>query len=83
MYGRQPTRVVLDSQLRMPPDARMLAVEGQTLIFQADSKVDRDLVDALIRPGVRVERVGGLAGQLDNISIIERYSQHEVKEILV
>jgi diaminohydroxyphosphoribosylaminopyrimidine deaminase/5-amino-6-(5-phosphoribosylamino)uracil reductase len=83
MYGRQPTRVVLDSQLRMPPDARMLAVEGQTLIFQADRKVDRDLVDALIRPGVRVERVGGLAGHVDIISLLDRLAQLEVNELLV
>lgn len=83
MYGRQPMRVVLDSQLRMPPDARMLAVEGQTLIFQADSKVDRDLVDALIRPGVRVERVGGLAGHVDIISLLDRLAQLEVNELLV
>ena len=83
MYGRQPMRVVLDSQLRMPPDARMLAVEGQTLIFQADGKVDMNVVDALIRPGVRVERGGGLSGQVDIISLLDRLAQLEVNELLV
>lgn len=32
-YARQPLRVVLDTQLRMSPQARMLALEGGTLLI--------------------------------------------------
>jgi diaminohydroxyphosphoribosylaminopyrimidine deaminase/5-amino-6-(5-phosphoribosylamino)uracil reductase len=35
MAGRQPVRVVLDSKLRTPPGARLLALPGETLIFTA------------------------------------------------
>lgn len=33
LLGRQPLRVVLDSHLRMPPSAKMLALDGGTLVF--------------------------------------------------
>ena len=38
LLGRQPLRVVLDTQLRMPPAARMLHEPGDTLIFTAQRR---------------------------------------------
>ncbi len=44
---RQPDRVVLDSQLRFPPDAKMLALEGNTTVLtvaQNEQKLSCDVV---------------------------------------
>lgn len=38
--GRQPVRAVLDSQLRMSPDARMLRESGATVIFTGADRLD-------------------------------------------
>jgi diaminohydroxyphosphoribosylaminopyrimidine deaminase / 5-amino-6-(5-phosphoribosylamino)uracil reductase len=38
--GRQPLRAVLDSQLRMSPDARMLRESGDTVIFTGADRMD-------------------------------------------
>jgi diaminohydroxyphosphoribosylaminopyrimidine deaminase/5-amino-6-(5-phosphoribosylamino)uracil reductase len=50
--SRQPLRVVLDSQGRTPPDARMFREPGKTLIATTvpGSKVDRPSVEAICLP---------------------------------
>lgn len=36
--GRQPTRIVFDSDLRLPPSARMLSEPGVTIVFTAEDQ---------------------------------------------
>jgi diaminohydroxyphosphoribosylaminopyrimidine deaminase/5-amino-6-(5-phosphoribosylamino)uracil reductase len=38
LLGRQPLRVVLDTQLRIAPGARIFSVPGQTIVFTAAGK---------------------------------------------
>ena len=49
---RQPLRVVLDSHLRLPPDARVLQGEGSVLVLAAVDDADRRL--ALAAQGAEV-----------------------------
>jgi diaminohydroxyphosphoribosylaminopyrimidine deaminase/5-amino-6-(5-phosphoribosylamino)uracil reductase len=55
MLGRQPVRVICDSQLRMPPSARMFTERGSILIATACD--DEGRIAALIAAGAEVLQV--------------------------
>ena len=60
-YGppfRQPMRVVVDSGARMPVGARMLALEGETLVL---GTAPRAAAEDLKAAGAAYERLGGVA----------------------
>jgi len=79
---RQPLRVLLDSELRVPPTARMFDREGPALVFTASTDAAR--LGELARRGVLVESVpraagGGLALQ----SVLRRLAEREANEVWV
>ena len=81
LRGRQPLRVVLDSALRMPPSARMFALDGTTLVFTASR-------NALAR--TRLEQAGaevvtGAAGEggLDLAAVLGELGRRGINEVLV
>mgnify|MGYP001825544045 FL=1 len=81
LQGRQPLRVVLDSRLRMPPDAKMLSLPGDTVVFatsQASAGADR-----LVGAGARVETLPGASGQLDLAAVSRRLGDMECNDVLV
>ena len=68
---RQPLRAVLDSALRVPPQARMFDREGPALVFTAS--VDAARRAELERRGVRVETVARApAGGLELEAVLRR-----------
>lgn len=86
---RQPLRVVLDSELRTPPDARLFAAAGEVLILAAtdvDSEPDKageGRAAALTARGARIERVPRAARGLDLHAVLARLAALEVNELLV
>ena len=78
--GRQPLRVVLDSRLRLPASARMLALPGRTLVFAADSGADDA---ALAAAGAVIERLPAGARGLDLRAALRRLAEHECNDVLV
>jgi diaminohydroxyphosphoribosylaminopyrimidine deaminase / 5-amino-6-(5-phosphoribosylamino)uracil reductase len=80
MAGRQPRRVILDSTLRTPIGAKILALPGETLIFTGSA--DATQTAALEQAGAQVERIAeGRRPQLKGV--FRRLAELEVNEILV
>jgi diaminohydroxyphosphoribosylaminopyrimidine deaminase / 5-amino-6-(5-phosphoribosylamino)uracil reductase len=79
---RQPTRVVLDSALRVPPQSRMFDRDGPAVVFTAST--DEPKRAELRRRGVQVESIAPAAGgglQLD--AVLRRLAQLQANEVWV
>lgn len=77
---RQPLRVVLDSRLRMPPDARMLKQHG-VLIYTATP--DAQKIAALEQAGATVCVLPDRNGQVDLSAMLNDLAQRGCNEVLV
>ncbi|HHH43440.1 MAG TPA: bifunctional diaminohydroxyphosphoribosylaminopyrimidine deaminase/5-amino-6-(5-phosphoribosylamino)uracil reductase RibD [Gammaproteobacteria bacterium] len=85
LYGvepvRQPLRVVLDTQLRMPAQARMLSLPGTTLVMTGVTDTVR--WQALQQAGAEVVAVETGAGRLRPEAVVKRLAGREVNEVLL
>jgi diaminohydroxyphosphoribosylaminopyrimidine deaminase/5-amino-6-(5-phosphoribosylamino)uracil reductase len=81
MRGRKPLRVVLDSKLRTPPLAHVLAVAGPALVFTRDAS--RPEARGLEEAGATVESVPAPNGGLDLTAVLARLAALECNEVLV
>jgi diaminohydroxyphosphoribosylaminopyrimidine deaminase/5-amino-6-(5-phosphoribosylamino)uracil reductase len=84
MEPRSPVRVVLDSQLRLPPRSQLAGSATRTLdwVFvdaAAQGEHERELTDA----GVEVLRVGGQNGRLDLVSVLRALSGRGITRVMV
>lgn len=80
--SRQPLRVVLDSQLRVPSQARVYDSPGQSMVFTASTDAAKRA--ALQQRGVRIEsaepeRAGGLMLE----PVLRRLAQLQMNELWV
>ena len=79
---RQPLRVLLDSELRVPPTARIFDREGPALVFTASTDAARR--GELERRGVVVESVARSAGGgLALETVLRRLAEREANEVWV
>ncbi len=76
---RQPLRVVLDNDLRMPLSAEMLVLPGKTIVYCSSDKKQQALTDA----GVEVVMVGQNEGQVDPAEVLGDLARREVNDVLV
>ena len=79
--NRQPLRVVLDTQLQMSPQARMLSLSGTTLVISGAHGADQA---AALRPaGAEVLCLPGDRGVVDLTALVRHLAVREVNELLV
>ena len=77
---RQPLRVVMDSQARMPADARMLGLPGETLVYVGDAAATGPLHAA----GAQVEPLARDAqGRLLWSAVMQDLGRRGVNEVLL
>ena len=79
--SRQPLRVVLDSQLRVPASARMYGPEAPALVFSVST--DQAKCEALQKRGVRVEQVPAANAGVDLQAVLARLAALGANEVWV
>ncbi len=80
---RQPLRVVLDTHLRTPQGARLLAGGGEVLVLTALAGLDERRAAALSERGARVETLPASAAGLDLAAVLDRLGELDANEVLV
>jgi len=78
---RQPLRVIIDTQLRTPPDARILSGPGETLIVTAREDMARSA--ALEARGAAVACFPARQGMVDLEAALRHLARLQINEILL
>lgn len=80
MTTRSPAKIVLDTWLRLPVDAQLLAA-GRTIVFTASA--DPQKIAALQHAGAEVVNTQQKNGRLDLRSVLEALAERQFNQILV
>jgi 3,4-dihydroxy 2-butanone 4-phosphate synthase/GTP cyclohydrolase II len=80
--GASPLRIVLDSTLRVPPEARILDDDARTMVISTDAACDSGR-SALRDRGVAVHTVGAHPAGVDAAAALELLRRLGVRSVLV
>lgn len=78
---RQPMRVIVDTHLSTPPDAKLLTQPGQTVIMTASS--DMALQDSLRAKGAEVVQIGHDERGMDLQAVLDKLGEFNLNEVLL
>lgn len=78
---RQPLRVILDSHLRMPSNARMLSLPGHTLIFTCNNH--EPTITELAQAGAEVAIVPAENGFIGLPTVMQHLAERQINEVLL
>lgn len=76
----QPIRVVVDTHLSMPADAKMLKQAGETLVFTCSEDGGKSELEAA---GAKVVTMPYCATDVDLESVLDQLGEMEINEVLV
>jgi len=80
-YLLQPLRVVLDRGLRMPLSARMLSLDGRTIVITDAADMAR--VEPLLAAGAQVTELPADQGGVDLGIVLDYLASREINEVLI
>jgi diaminohydroxyphosphoribosylaminopyrimidine deaminase/5-amino-6-(5-phosphoribosylamino)uracil reductase len=80
-YGEPPLRVVLDSQLQMSPQAKMLSEAGPTRILTLDAETPQAV--ALHEAGAEVTAVAARDGKIDLEAMLKQLADDDRNEVML
>jgi 2,5-diamino-6-(ribosylamino)-4(3H)-pyrimidinone 5'-phosphate reductase len=75
-----PARVVVDSQVRTPPDAQVLDSEAETFLLVTEN-APTDFVDGLLEAGATVITAG--EGRVDLPAALDELDSHGIDQLMV
>lgn len=79
--GKDPIRIVLDRQGRIPAGSRLLREKGRTIVVTATVLKEKE--EALLALGAQVWRLSGEKGQLDLRSLLRCLGEQGIDSLLV
>lgn len=84
LAGRMPSRIVLDTNLRMPATARMLREPGETIVFTGESSVSQPIAALLRDTGAQIVPVAlGANGRVDLRAMLAELGRRSCNDVLV
>jgi len=82
--GSDPIRIVLDTHLSIPPDARLLQLpSGSDTLIVTGSSAPAEKRRMLKRPGVRVLALKDHAGQIDLTALVRELGRMGITSLLI
>jgi diaminohydroxyphosphoribosylaminopyrimidine deaminase/5-amino-6-(5-phosphoribosylamino)uracil reductase len=83
-FSRQPLRVILDSQLRIPLDTKILHELGEVIVVCGELNVALiDKAEQLVNRGVAVVSLPNAAGKIDLPSVLFLLAQREINQVMI
>ncbi|TDO95873.1 bifunctional diaminohydroxyphosphoribosylaminopyrimidine deaminase/5-amino-6-(5-phosphoribosylamino)uracil reductase RibD [Marinomonas balearica] len=81
---RQPLRVIMDTALSIPPEAKILKPGKETLMFCVEEDIEQEHYNALKKSGVNIEFAPvGEDGRMDLIECMGVLADQGINEVLV